>query len=162
MSKELVNEIHSGFGRLFDQQDYTYMIREILQILARNLDNAVLDYSLELYSLHNSPLLSEQGSGSIAAQRLALHLRCEARVGTTAHLGKAFTCRPPFDFWHVATDIATHHKHIPQPAGKVKRAIRKSRTDQHLGFYERRIFDMGANVAPVLQSKGPSFILKPL
>jgi hypothetical protein len=67
MSKELVNEIHSGFGRLFDQQDYTYMIREILQILARNLDNAVLDYSLELYSLHNSPLLSEQGSGSIAA-----------------------------------------------------------------------------------------------
>jgi len=69
MSKELVNEIRSGFGRLFDQQDYTYMVREMLQILARNLDDTVLDYGLELYGLHNSPLLSEQGSGSIAAQR---------------------------------------------------------------------------------------------
>jgi hypothetical protein len=71
MSKELVNEIRSsGFGRLFDQQDYTYMVREILQILARNLDNTVPDYGLELYGLHNSPPLSEQGSGSIAAQLL--------------------------------------------------------------------------------------------
>jgi len=79
MSKELVNEIYSGFGRLFDQQDYTYTVREITQILTRNLDDTVLDYGLEFYGLHNSPLLSEQGSGSIAAQRLALHLRREAQ-----------------------------------------------------------------------------------
>jgi len=72
MSEELVNEIRSGFGRLFDQQDYTYTVGEIPEILARNLDDTVPDYGLELYGLHNSPLLSEQGSGSIAAQRHAL------------------------------------------------------------------------------------------
>jgi hypothetical protein len=49
MSKELVNEIHSGFGRLFDQQDYTYTVREIPQILERNLDDTVPDYGLEFY-----------------------------------------------------------------------------------------------------------------
>jgi len=70
MSKELVNEMHSGFGRLFDQQDYTYTVREIPEILARNLDDTVLDYGLELYGLHNSPLLSEKkDSEPIAAQR---------------------------------------------------------------------------------------------
>jgi hypothetical protein len=84
MSKELVNEIHSGFGRLFDQQDYTYTVREIPQILARNLDDTVPDYGLEFYGSHNSPLLSEQGSGSIAAQRPGLHLRREASAASEA------------------------------------------------------------------------------
>ncbi|WAS05884.1 hypothetical protein LQF76_03035 [Gloeomargaritales cyanobacterium VI4D9] len=70
MSEELVNEMPSGFGHLFAQQDDTYTVREIPEILARNLDATVLDYGWELYSLHNLPLLSEQDSEPIAAQRL--------------------------------------------------------------------------------------------
>lgn len=71
MSEELVHEMHSGFGHLFAQQDDTYTVREIPEILARDLDDTVLNYGWELYSLHNLPLLSEQDSEPIAAQRLS-------------------------------------------------------------------------------------------
>jgi len=90
MSKELVNEIRSGFGRLFDQQDYTYMVREILQILARNLDNTVPDYGLELYGLHNSPLLSER---CITFSRYNSYTN--GLVSHNAHVGRIHVLREP-------------------------------------------------------------------
>jgi hypothetical protein len=55
MSKQLVNEIHCGFRDFLDQQDHTHPMSEIPEILARNLDDTVLDCGLELDGKHASP-----------------------------------------------------------------------------------------------------------
>lgn len=56
MSKQMINEILVRQGRFLNQHNHAHALRDILQILARNFNDAVPDYGLKLYRKHGSPL----------------------------------------------------------------------------------------------------------
>jgi hypothetical protein len=55
MSKQAINEIRRGLWRFFNQQDDPHPVFDPPNVLARNLNDAIFDCSLEFYSLHASP-----------------------------------------------------------------------------------------------------------